>query len=53
MPNWNQKGFGIYEVQPTEPQMTQEERNAYLDNLLAELRTKLDAAKQYRKGMTA
>lgn len=52
MPNWIRKG-SIYEVQPTEPQMTQEERNAYLDNLLAELRAKLEAAKLKQKGMTA
>ena len=47
MPNWNQKGCGIYEVQPTEPEMTQEERNAYLDKLFA----KLEAAKLKQKGM--
>lgn len=47
------KGPGFYYVQPTEPEMTQEERNAYLDKLLADLRAKLDAAKSNRKGMTA
>lgn len=53
MPNWNSKGCGIYEVQPTEPEMTQEERNAYLDKLLAMLNGKIEAAELKQKGMIA
>ena len=56
MPNWIQSG-SIYYVQPTEPEMTREERDAYLDELLAMLHAKLEAAKlkfeQRETGMTA
>ena len=52
MPEWIQNG-SIYYVQPSGPPMTQEERDAHLDKLLAELRAKLEAAKLKQKGITA